>query len=129
MIALVLLFVLFGSLSAAQQPFARLCAGCHGEDARGTARGPGLTMNARVAEQSVEQLRAYLERGNPGAGMPSFTDLPAAELVSLAKYLRRLNVDMIVGPVTAMEPARKISWGAPQPGDWLTYNGNPSGNR
>jgi glucose dehydrogenase len=24
---------------------------------------------------------------------------------------------------------RKITWGAPQPGDWLTYNGNDSGNR
>ena len=24
---------------------------------------------------------------------------------------------------------RKITWGAPQPGDWLTYNGNDSANR
>ena len=33
-------------------------------------------MNSRVAAQSVEQLREYLQRGNPGAGMPAFTDLP-----------------------------------------------------
>jgi len=31
--------------------------------------------------------------------------------------------------VTATEPTRKITWGAPQPGDWLTYNGNKSANR
>jgi PQQ-dependent dehydrogenase (methanol/ethanol family) len=112
-----------------QKLFANHCAACHGEDARGTAQGPGLAMNPRVAEQSAEQLRAYLERGNIGAGMPSFADLPAGDLASLAKYLGRINVDTIAGPVTAMEPAREIAWGAPQPGDWLTYNGNDSANR
>jgi PQQ-dependent dehydrogenase (methanol/ethanol family) len=112
-----------------QQLFTDHCAACHGEDARGTAKGPGLAMNPRVAEQSVEQLRAYLERGNTGAGMPSFADLPADELASLVKYLRRINVETIVGPVTAMEPTREIAWGAPQPGDWLTYNGDDSANR
>ncbi len=86
-------------------------------------------MNPRVAEQSTDQLRTYLQHGNAAAGMPSFADLPADELLTLAKYLRRLNNDMISGPVTAMERARKISWGAPQPGDWVTYNGDDSGNR
>src|ERR1700752_2269995 len=126
---LVLLLLLSGSHLAAQQPFAQLCASCHGQDGRGTARGPGLAMNPRVAEQSVEQLGAYLERGNVGAGMPSFADLPGDELVSLAKYLRGLNTETIIGPVTAMEPASNIGWRAPQPGDWLTYNGNESANR
>ena len=111
-----------------QQLFNRHCAPCHGEDARGTAQGPGLVMNPRVAEQSEEQLRAYLQRGNPGAGMPSFSDLPAGDLTSLAKFVRRLNKDNFTGPVTSVEP-RKITWGAPQPGDWLTYNGDISGNR
>ena len=112
----------------AQAVFTNRCAGCHGEDARGTAKGPGLAMNPRVAEQSAEQLRAYLERGNPGAGMPSFGDLPGEDLATLARYLRRINVETIVAPVTATE-SRRITWGAPQPGDWLTYNGNDSANR
>lgn len=86
-------------------------------------------MNPRVAQQSMDQLRAYLERGNAAAGMPSFADLPAADLVTLARYLKRINVETIVGPVTPTEPARKITWGPPQPGDWLTYNGDVSGNR
>jgi mono/diheme cytochrome c family protein len=107
-----------------QQPFAGRCAACHGEDARGTAQGPGLAMNPRVAAQSAEQLRTYLQHGNPGAGMPSFADLPAAELASLAQYLRRINADTILMPATATALPRKITWGAPQPGDWPTYNGN-----
>jgi PQQ-dependent dehydrogenase (methanol/ethanol family) len=112
----------------AQQVFQTKCAPCHGADARGTAQGPGLAMNPRVAAQSTEQLRAYLEHGNPAAGMPSFNDLPPADLNTLASYLRRINNDTILVPALA-EPSRPITWGAPQPGDWLTYNGNYSGNR
>jgi cytochrome c553 len=63
-------------------PFVARCAACHGDDGRGTARGPGLVMNPRVAAQPVEQLRAYLERGNPGAGMPAFAELPADDLMT-----------------------------------------------
>jgi PQQ-dependent dehydrogenase (methanol/ethanol family) len=61
--------------------------------------------------------------------MPSFADLPADDLTTLARYLRRINNDTIVGPVTATEPTRKITWGEPQLGDWLTYNGSDSANR
>ena len=129
MIALALVLLLLAPQLLGQQVFAVRCAPCHGQDARGTAQGPGLALNPRVAEQSADQLRAYLEHGNPGAGMPSFADLPAADLVTLAKYLRRINADTVFGPVTATEPTRKITWDAPQPGDWLTYNGNDSANR
>jgi PQQ-dependent dehydrogenase (methanol/ethanol family) len=124
-----LLVLLLPRYGLSQQLFATRCAECHGEDARGTAKGPGLAMNPRVAAQSVEQLRGYLERGNAGAGMPSFAGLPATELVSLAQYLQRLNAETILGPETDRAPARKIDFGAAQPGDWLTYNGNESANR
>ena len=86
-------------------------------------------MNPRVAAESVEQLRAYLERGNPAAGMPSFADLPASERMGLANHLRRLNVDTMFRPVAASEAPRKVTWSPPQPGDWPTYNGNDSANR
>src|SRR3982751_172940 len=124
----ILFLVVSAQAVFSQQPFAVRCAACHGEDARGTAQGPGLAMNPRVAAQSLEQLRAYLERGNPGAGMPAFGDLPASELATLAQYLRRINADTILTPLTG-SAAAKITWGPPQPGDWLTYNGNDSGNR
>ncbi len=109
-----------------QQLFANRCGSCHGEEARGSAKGPGLAMNPRVAEQSVAQLRAYLELGNPGAGMPAFADVPAEELMTLARNLRRINVETIIPPA---DSTRKITWGPPQRGDWLTYNGNDSANR
>src|SRR5689334_19185813 len=88
-------FVLAAVEAAAQQPtqqnaFAKHCAGCHGDDARGTAKAPALAMNPRVAEQSAEQLRSYLERGNPGAGMPSFPDLTPDEMASVTRFLERI---------------------------------------
>src|SRR4051812_36913940 len=73
---------LFDSPSPQLQPpsvFATQCAGCHGEDGRGTAKGPALATNPRVAEQTADQLGAYLQRGNVAAGMPSFADLPASD--------------------------------------------------
>lgn len=124
MIAFALLLFL-----SAEQLFQAHCASCHGPDARGTAKAPGLAANPRVAEQSAEQLRAFLEHGNVGAGMPSFAGLPAKDLKELANYLRVLNMGTIAGPMAGTEPSRQISWGPPEPGDWLTYNGNYSGNR
>jgi PQQ-dependent dehydrogenase (methanol/ethanol family) len=131
-IALLLFLVpvqLFSQQLTAQQLFHNDCAACHGEDARGSAKGPGLTMNRRVAEQNAAQLRAFLEHGNTAAGMPSFADLPAADLNALAGYLRSLNVETILGPIPAADSARRIVWGEPKPGDWLSYNGSDSANR
>ena len=61
--------------------------------------------------------------------MPSFQDLAANDRTALARYLRQLNNETIVGPVTAREPAHNITWGPPRAGDWLTYNGDNSANR
>ena len=124
------LFLLFSPRQLSPpQAFVKHCAACHGEEARGTAKGPGLAGNPRVARQSAEQLRAYLERGNVSAGMPSFADLSADEMALLVRYLRRLNNDTILGPPIVADSHRKPVWGPPQPGDWRTYNGNDSANR
>ena len=61
--------------------------------------------------------------------MPSFADLPQADLTALTAYLRTINTGTTPAPATAPEPTRKITWSAPQPGDWLSYNGNDSANR
>jgi PQQ-dependent dehydrogenase (methanol/ethanol family) len=107
--------------------FTARCASCHGEEAGGTARGPGLVLNPRVAAQSSEQLRDLLRRGNPGAGMPAFPDVAADELSTLVRYLRSINAETLLPPPpTASGPA---AWGPPQPGDWRTYNGSDSANR
>ena len=131
-----LLFVfaqpLLSQQSSPQELFHTHCAGCHSENGRGTAKAPGVAMNPRVAEQSPEQLSAFLERGNVAAGMPSFADLSAADRMALASYLLHLNVGLVIQPTPnaeGAEPTSKVTWGAPQPGDWLTYNGNDSANR
>ncbi|HTQ54503.1 MAG TPA: PQQ-binding-like beta-propeller repeat protein [Bryobacteraceae bacterium] len=109
---------------AAPAVFADQCAGCHGRDARGSGKGPGLAANPRLAGRSPEQLRALIQRGFPENGMPA-QNLPAADLDAVARYVHDLNA----GAVPAAAPAARISWHAPQIGDWLTYNGNPDGNR
>jgi alcohol dehydrogenase (cytochrome c) len=129
MIVFALLLFLSPQEAPPPQLFTNRCAGCHGEAARGTAKAPGLAMNPRVAEQSAEQLGTYIGHGNPGAGMPAFAGLPASDLMSLAHYLRHINNDMIVLPPPPKHLIRKTIWSAPQPGDWLTYNGNDSANR
>ena len=127
MIAILILILLALPL-AAQGPFVSRCVSCHGADARGTAQGPGLAHNPRVARQSVEELKDYLRLGNVAAGMPSFKELPEEELTTLARYLRRINNDTILTPLASGTTPR-LRWGPPEPGDWLTYNGNDSGNR
>ncbi len=82
---------------ATQKVFATNCSGCHGEDARGTAKGPSLAMNPRVAEQTAGQLSAFLKQGNIAAGMPSFADLPAE--------------DWCRSPDTCAVSIRNRSWG------------------
>jgi alcohol dehydrogenase (cytochrome c) len=126
--ATLILLGLSAQPAPAPPPFTERCATCHGDEARGTARAPGLVMNPRVAAQSVEQLRGYLERGNPGAGMPAFPDVSADDLLVLARYLRRINVETILPPPAAGLPST-VTWGPPRPGDWRTYNGSDSANR
>src|SRR4051794_22051097 len=129
MILLTLLLTLSAQPSPPPPRFVERCASCHGDEARGTAKAPGLVLNPRVAAQSTDELRAYLERGNPGAGMPPFAELPAADLLALARYLRRINAETIIPAPPAAEPGRATAWAAPRPGDWRTYNGNDSANR
>ena len=101
------------------------CAACHGGDARGTGKGPGLAANPRLAGQSSRQLSDLIRSGFPASGMPAF-DLPTADLDAVARYIRSLNENT---PPASVTNKRTITWRGPQPGDWLTYNGDLSGNR
>src|SRR5260370_21971099 len=82
--------LLFAKNPEGQKSFAGQCAGCHGADAHGTDRGPGLAANRRVHSRSVQQLRDFIRKGAPGSGMPAF-DLPADQLEALAVLLHSLN--------------------------------------
>lgn len=73
-----------------KQTYAKLCAGCHGDDARGTQQGPGLAGNAFVRRRSLQSLRNVIRNGIPSAGMPPF-DLPADTIEALAAMVVSLN--------------------------------------
>jgi PQQ-dependent dehydrogenase (methanol/ethanol family) len=107
------------------QLFLARCAGCHGSDARGSGKGPGLAGNPRLSGQSVEQLRGVVQRGFPDSGMPAF-DLPAEELDAVVNFVRSLNA---AGATVGQAAGTRVAWGKPVPGDWLTYDGNLSANR
>src|SRR5271169_4556364 len=79
-----------GADTAGSKSFAARCAGCHGTDARGSDRGPGLAGSRRLRARSIPQLRALIQKGVPASGMPPF-DLPAGELDALAALLHSLN--------------------------------------
>src|SRR5262249_29709594 len=74
----------------AQENYAKLCAGCHGADARGSQQGPGLAGNAGVRGRSVQSLRNVILKGIPAAGMPPFA-LPDADVDALVALLKSLN--------------------------------------
>lgn len=73
-----------------QQTYAKLCAGCHGADARGSQQGPGLAGNLRLRRRNAQSLRNVITRGIPAAGMPGF-ELPAPVLDGLVALVVSLN--------------------------------------
>jgi PQQ-dependent dehydrogenase (methanol/ethanol family) len=73
-----------------KETYAKLCSGCHGDDARGTQQGPGLAGNPWVRRRSPQSLRNVIRNGIPGTGMPAF-DLPPATLDALVTMIAGLN--------------------------------------
>jgi putative heme-binding domain-containing protein len=65
------------------------CAGCHGTDGRGGAKGPSLT-GAGAVNRSDEELFAILRDGARG-GMPPFAQIGDANIRALVHFLRLLE--------------------------------------
>lgn len=79
----------------AQQPdvkatYAKMCAGCHGDDAHGSQQGPGLAGSASVRRRSAQNLKNVITKGIANTGMPAF-DLPAATVDALVTMIVGLN--------------------------------------
>src|SRR5207247_2759387 len=77
------------SAAPAQDQFAKLCAGCHGEGATGTDRGPALVNNRMLRSRPETQIRDLIRNGTQ-RGMPPF-HLPEGELQALTRWVRSLN--------------------------------------
>ena len=67
------------------------CAGCHGDDGRGTSQGPALAGSSSVRARSTQSLASVIRNGMPTAGMPGF-DLPAGTIDALAATIASWNV-------------------------------------
>ena len=67
--------------------FQQNCAFCHGPQARG-ATGPSLiTSDVVLGDDHGEHLAPYVKQGRPDKGMPSFADMPEAQLKDIAEFL------------------------------------------
>ncbi len=83
---------LFSAAAASQTmpvTYTKLCAGCHGDSATGTDRGPGLINARSLRSRSETQIRQIIRQGTRG-GMPAFP-LPEAQLNPLAAVVRSWN--------------------------------------
>jgi PQQ-dependent dehydrogenase (methanol/ethanol family) len=115
--------------------YAQHCAGCHGVDAHGTDKAPGLAENEVLRGRPAESLRDLIRKGIPASGMPAF-DLSPQELDALVALIRSLNAPQTDARTQPHEPQPSTGTAIdfarishPKPGEWLTYNGNLSGNR
>lgn len=72
---------------AGRKLFQRECSSCHGPEAQGTARAPGLILK-RASPGAIFWI---LRNGSLGGGMPSFAHLPEAQRWQLVTYLKTLG--------------------------------------
>lgn len=75
------------AVAGGRKLFQQRCATCHGDDARGTTKAPGLTELA-VQKQSDGALFWKVSSGNPRQGMPSFSFLPELQRWQLVLRIR-----------------------------------------
>jgi cytochrome c oxidase cbb3-type subunit III len=77
--------------SAGKQSFLNNCSGCHGLDATGGDRAPGVAAGSNAAKMTDQELKRVIANGIAGAGMPPFASLGNAQVTQLANYLRTLQ--------------------------------------
>jgi mono/diheme cytochrome c family protein len=71
------------------------CASCHGNDARGTEKGPNLIRSSLVLHDRVgSELGPFLKKGHPAGAPASVTD---DQVVDLANFLRQRVNDSFRG--------------------------------
>jgi mono/diheme cytochrome c family protein len=90
-------------IEAGRTLFAQTCYACHGADGRGLPNlGKDLTTSAFVAEQSDEELLAYVKQGRPaddplnttGVAMPpkgGFDYLTDEDILKIIAYVRSIQ--------------------------------------
>ncbi|HUQ91576.1 MAG TPA: PQQ-dependent dehydrogenase, methanol/ethanol family [Bryobacteraceae bacterium] len=111
---------------AGRRQFGVRCAPCHGANGRGGERGPDITSRNLHDAAAIREL---IRNGMPTRGMPAM-NIPEAELEPLIAFVRTLEA-------APKPPTRPIAIRGPKfedvanpkAGEWLSYNGQLSGNR
>ena len=71
--------------------FAATCAGCHGLDGTGSAKGANIATLPRVIALSDADLVRIVREGVPGTGMPGSPQLGNEAIQGVVRYLRTLQ--------------------------------------
>jgi alcohol dehydrogenase (cytochrome c) len=71
--------------------YAATCAGCHGLDGRGSAKGSAIARLPAVIARSDDELIAIVRNGVPGKGMPPLAALGDENIRAVVRYLRTLQ--------------------------------------
>jgi len=120
------------SAAAGARNFGRICAACHGSDARG---GTGPNLLGAILNMSDWKFFSTVKWGRPNAIMKA-QPLSDLEIWQICAFLRQTAIDAAVGkkePNSVLSSFRPVSpemlHSAGQTGDWLTYAGNYAGYR
>ncbi len=76
--------------AAGAKLFRQHCTSCHGEDANGKGKKPGLR-SEHVRGASEGELQWLLTNGSMKNGMPSWSRLPEAQRWQIVRYLKSLQ--------------------------------------
>jgi alcohol dehydrogenase (cytochrome c) len=108
-VSLIICIALFAADSRAQtidagrKPFQARCAGCHGEDGTGGARGVNIVDIRQPRATSEEAVRDVIRNGIPNRGMPAFS-IGDDEIAAIAAYVLSLKPSSATPPATT-DPA------------------------
>jgi cytochrome c oxidase cbb3-type subunit III len=80
-----------GGRNDGAQLFASNCAGCHGADGKGSAKGVAIATLPAVIALSDADLASVVHSGKLTGGMPAFPQLSDRETQAVVRYLRTLQ--------------------------------------
>jgi putative heme-binding domain-containing protein len=100
------------AIAAGMKLFMGSCAGCHGPDGGGGARGPNLVRRSLWHPLSDDAIFQVIRKGVPGAGMPP-TPLNDEQTWQLVAFLHALTGPASTNPVSGDPAAGKaVFWGS-----------------
>ena len=102
-----------GANQGARQ-FAATCAGCHGLDGTGSAKGANIATLPRVIALSDADLVRIVREGVPGKGMPG-SQLGNEEIQGVVRYLRTLQGAAASSPAAGIAAKLPVDANPAQP--------------